>query len=156
MAQSTNRLRPHRCRLARFSTLVLLPLTWPATAAAKSAPKASLQVPERWHREVLPTATADAWTRLAPLVREVAYLAGGTALALRLGHRLSRDLDFMLSEPIDLDELERSLDRAGPLAVSYRDEGTLNATFESTKVQFLDASGETEVRPGDRLPGTGR
>ena len=30
-----------------------------------------------------------------------AYLAGGTALALQLGHRISVDLDFFTQEPID-------------------------------------------------------
>lgn len=35
-----------------------------------------------------------------------AYLAGGTALALQVGHRISVDLDFF-TQSIDLDPLNR-------------------------------------------------
>ena len=52
-----------------------------------------------WHREVIPAsteATLDA-LRDARLLDRF-YLAGGTGLALQLGHRLSLDLDFFAED----------------------------------------------------------
>ncbi len=36
-------------------------------------------------------------------------LAGGTALALQLGHRISVDLDFFTSDPFDSNEMFENL-----------------------------------------------
>ena len=50
-----------------------------------------------WHPEILPRATRRALDTLSQqpwLRRSPWYLAGGTALALRAGHRSSLDLDF--------------------------------------------------------------
>jgi hypothetical protein len=45
-------------------------------------------------RKILPPDTAATWDAIAPLVPPGAYLGGGTAIAVHLGHRVSRDLDF--------------------------------------------------------------
>lgn len=42
------------------------------------------------------------------------YLAGGTALALRLGHRTSRDLDWFTHGDVDSTQLQKSLNSAIP------------------------------------------
>lgn len=42
------------------------------------------------------------------------YLAGGTALALRLGHRTSRDLDWFTQGDVDSAHLQKSLNAAIP------------------------------------------
>lgn len=42
------------------------------------------------------------------------YLAGGTALALRLGHRTSRDLDWFTQDDVNVASLQRSLTSAVP------------------------------------------
>ena len=47
--------------------------------------------------------------KLMPLLRERFYLAGGTAVALFLGHRRSVDFDFGSSFPIDPFQIERKL-----------------------------------------------
>lgn len=47
-----------------------------------------------------------------PAVRQ-AYLAGGTALALHIGHRISVDLDFFTDKDFLEDELERELTLLG-------------------------------------------
>jgi Nucleotidyl transferase AbiEii toxin, Type IV TA system len=68
-----------------------------------------------------------------------------TAIAVHLGHRVSRDLDFFFhQESIDLDKLARRLNAVGPFAVTERSAGTLNGIFSATKVQFLHAD---EARP---------
>lgn len=58
--------------------------------------------------DILPEPQRALWPRL----REVPgnfVLYGGTALALRLGHRTSIDFDFFSTEPFDPAELRRSL-----------------------------------------------
>lgn len=91
-------------------------------------------------RRILPADTARSWEVLAPLVPEPAYLGGGTAIAVHLGHRVSRDLDFFYHHgSVDLEETEKSLSEAGAFAVTMRAPGTLNGVFSRTKVQFLHA-----------------
>lgn len=91
-------------------------------------------------RRILLADTARGWEILAPLIPEQAYLGGGTAIAVHLGHRVSRDLDFFYHHnAVDLDRLESELSAAGPLAVTLRAPGTLNAVFARTKIQFLHA-----------------
>lgn len=59
--------------------------------------------------EILPSVQRDLWKQLAP-IREMGYiLYGGTAIALRLGHRYSVDFDFFTSRPVDPDELQSRL-----------------------------------------------
>ena len=60
---------------------------------------------------VLPQAQADLWPRLGDIPEEF-VLYGGTALALRLGHRTSVDFDFFADDPFVPGDL---LDRIGPL-----------------------------------------
>jgi Nucleotidyl transferase AbiEii toxin, Type IV TA system len=91
-------------------------------------------------RNFLPADTAMAWVLLAPVIPPPAYLVGGTAIAVHLGHRVSHDLDFFYHRnAIDLDQLARAIDTVGPFAVSLRAPGTLNALFSRTKIQFLHA-----------------
>jgi hypothetical protein len=49
-----------------------------------------------WLRAVLPGDTAEAWEKVCSIVPFSAYLVGGTAIAIHLQHRVSRDLDFFL------------------------------------------------------------
>lgn len=102
-------------------------------------------IPSERVRRILPQDTASAWEVLAPIIPSVAYLGGGTAIAVHLGHRISRDLDFFFHEDsIDLDNLASILSTAGRFAVTERAPGTLNGIFSATKVQFLHAD---EARP---------
>jgi hypothetical protein len=63
-----------------------------------------------WHPEVLPAAWASVAVELDELgLAAEGYLAGGTALALRLGHRLSGDLDLMVPVPFSSEEIRARL-----------------------------------------------
>ena len=51
---------------------------------------------------------------LLPLLKEFKnefYLAGGTALALQLGHRISIDFDFFALDDFNLNSLQKKLKR---------------------------------------------
>jgi hypothetical protein len=59
-----------------------------------------------WHAETISAEMLEVLRTLQKgMVLEGAYLAGGTGLALRLGHRLSVDLDFFLGDAFDEDML---------------------------------------------------
>jgi hypothetical protein len=111
-------------------------------------------------QEVLLGDTAQTWELIAPALPRELYLIGGTALAVHLHHRVSRDLDFFFHEDVDLDQLAATLQDLGPFAITLRSEGTLNGLFSETKVQFLSAASQklleqpTEVA-GLRVAGIG-
>jgi hypothetical protein len=87
--------------------------------------------------DVLDPSTAAAWPIVAEVSPPDGMLMGGTALAVHLRHRQSRDLDVFTASAFDPDALEQRLRRHGPLATILKSEGTLNAMLGSTKVQFL-------------------
>lgn len=102
---------------------------------------------------VLPEDTAHAWVTLAPLIPPSAYLAGGTAIAAHLHHRTSRDLDFFLAQPEDLEALHRTLAAAGPWDASTVRSDTVNGVFGATKVQFLEAADQVNVEAPTTIGG---
>jgi len=55
--------------------------------------------------DILPPAQQQLWPLLKATVELGFVLYGGTAIALRLGHRPSIDFDFFTEEPLDLDAL---------------------------------------------------
>jgi hypothetical protein len=79
-------------------------------------------------------------TKLKSLLPASYYLAGGTALALQIGHRESVDLDYFTSEEIDTQHLfERiQLDFPGSnCQISYQEKNTLWITINTIKVSFI-------------------
>ncbi len=65
------------------------------------------------------------------------YLAGGTALALQLGHRKSIDLDLFSAEFPKRDILLQNLRSLNP-TISAEAEGTLDTLIDEVKVSFLE------------------
>lgn len=65
------------------------------------------------------------------------YLAGGTTLSLRLGHRESEDLDFFNPEKFDPIKLQPELEIFGNLSSIEVAENTLNIYLKRVKLQFL-------------------
>jgi hypothetical protein len=90
--------------------------------------------------KVLPPATERAWLALATTLPQELYLGGGTAVAVHLRHRESRDLDFFYHRAtIDLKALAQTLSATHTFAVTYESAGTLRGLFGETKVEFLHA-----------------
>ncbi len=85
-----------------------------------------------------------------------AYLAGGTALTVRLLHRVSHDLDIFLERTEDLSSLWEAIATTGTALATQRDDHTINCMFNGTRLQVLDASsqkmvGRTSVVAGLRI-----
>lgn len=74
--------------------------------------------------DILPPGQRKLWPFLSPL-KEMGYcLYGGTALALRYGHRPSVDFDFFSDRPLDKGRLEISLPWLTAATVLRNDPGT--------------------------------
>lgn len=66
------------------------------------------------------------------------YLAGGTALALQLGHRISNDLDFFSQNGFDENFTIQRLAEMGNFQLEKRAEQTIIGILNDTKVSFFD------------------
>lgn len=66
------------------------------------------------------------------------YLAGGTGLALQVGHRASVDLDFFIPHgSFDETGMERNLFNTGKWKTSSREKGTLYGEFMGAKMSYI-------------------
>ena len=64
-------------------------------------------------------------------------LAGGTGLALWLGHRISKDFDFFCTEGMDLNLLHGLFGRYGPYETLQEAKNTLTVLASGTKISFF-------------------
>jgi len=66
-----------------------------------------------------------------------AYLGGGSACALQLGHRISVDFDFFTPEEFDTKELIKSLQKIGRFEVERKSWGTVSGLMEGTRFSIF-------------------
>lgn len=59
--------------------------------------------------EILPLSQQRVWSSLTPVCKARFVLYGGTAVALRLGHRQSIDFDFFSDQPLDKSRIYKML-----------------------------------------------
>lgn len=91
-----------------------------------------------WHQEVLTEAVQRTLQDLQRIsVLTDFYLAGGTGLALQVGHRRSIDLDFFTHEPFNPERILGKVEKLGGLQVLAKDPETLHVNIRETKVSFL-------------------
>ena len=90
------------------------------------------------HPEILegPQKSALAQLDRAPLPTDF-YLAGGTALALHLGHRRSVDLDFFTQGPFENETLLARLRRIGEIRVERNEPGTFRGQLGGVQIGFI-------------------
>lgn len=90
--------------------------------------------------DILPTAQYRLWQELGETPKNF-VLYGGTALALRLGHRQSVDFDFFSSEPFEPNELYKNIDYLQASEKSQISKNTLTCLIirqnEVAKVSFF-------------------
>lgn len=107
----------------------------------------------RW--KALPPAVAEAFRRVSTTLSGTDfYLAGGTALALRLGHRESDDRAFFSAQLEDVSGLQARLLGALPgLAVTSAAPRTLYSLVGGVQVSFFGYRYPALARPDEPAPG---
>lgn len=95
-----------------------------------------------WHTDILPRTTKRALDFLSSqdwLKRSRWYLAGGTALALCVGHRTSVDLDFFNPQKkFNLETLLIHLSRNPDIwTADVTEEGTIYGRLLGAKISFI-------------------
>ncbi len=65
------------------------------------------------------------------------YLAGGTSLALQIGHRKSIDLDLFTQSDFNLDQLLEFLEQKYDLLTDYTSKNTIRGSINNIKVDFI-------------------
>jgi len=90
------------------------------------------------HREVLTKTASELFGALSRFCGF--YLAGGTALALQIGHRVSVDFDLFSDSDIDrslLSRAHRVFSAAASIAPLVNNSGELTVLVNDVKVTFL-------------------
>jgi Nucleotidyl transferase AbiEii toxin, Type IV TA system len=91
-----------------------------------------------WHKEVISEQVARALGELQTIpIAARFYLAGGTGLALHLGHRRSVDLDFFLGDDFDVEFLLQKFQILEGFSLVSKSPGTVYANIRETKVSFI-------------------
>jgi hypothetical protein len=101
----------------------------------------------KWHFEVLPPVQRTLWDSRIQRGFPGWVLYGGTALALRLGHRVSIDFDFFSSQPIE--PLVFKEDTALHGEVLQVGLNTLTLLHEGVKLSFFGGLTLNVVSPPD-------
>ena len=65
------------------------------------------------------------------------YLAGGTGLALQIGHRTSIDFDFFSDKTFNTRHYLTRLKNTGNFTLINEDKGTVNGILNDTKISFF-------------------
>jgi len=87
------------------------------------------------HPKALNEKTRTVWGKCNFL--EGFYLAGGTALAMQLGHRISVDLDFFSEEPIKKTLLDKIENVFGTVSVLVNSKNELTVRADEVKITCI-------------------
>lgn len=107
--------------------------------------------------EILPQAQRRLWNELKNTPQEF-VLYGGTALALRLGHRTSEDFDFFSNRPFVPDVLRKTIGYLQGAEMRQFEENTLTAVVYRdgpVKVSFFGGLMLNRVQDPDVIPDNG-
>lgn len=90
------------------------------------------------HPETLPKETEETFylMRSVPEIGQF-YLAGGTALSLQIGHRISQDLDFFSAQEFNESMLMQKLSAIGEFQLEKNERQTIIGILNGTKISFL-------------------
>lgn len=106
---------------------------------------------------MLPAAQRRLWDELSGVPREF-VLYGGTALALRLGHRTSVDFDFFAEHTFEPARLALSMPFLSGATITHQEPNTLSAVVERgdpVTVSFFGVPGIRRIRSPQVAPGNG-
>lgn len=104
------------------------------------------------HESAVSPALLKLLRRFQPFVEDHGFaLAGGTSLALRLGHRISTDLDWFTVQAFEPEALATDLG-IGPDSIIGVAAGTLRLRADDIKVEFLRHA-YPRLKEDDRMEG---
>jgi len=91
-----------------------------------------------WHEEAIDSGAKRALEDLRA-VPDLAtfYLAGGTGLALKFGHRISVDLDFFRGAVFSEDAFIQRLQHLAEFALVSKSPATIHAVVRTVKISFM-------------------
>ena len=107
--------------------------------------------------DILPSAQRRLWPELSA-TPEGFTLYGGTAIALRLGHRPSVDFDFFALEPIQPNDLLQKISYLSGATVRQSAPDTLTVTVERegpVQISFFGGINHGQVELAERAKGPG-
>ncbi len=88
--------------------------------------------------DILPQATADLFSKLGPEnLPDQAYLGGGTACALWLGHRQSVDLDFFSPSEFEVEQWRQKWEKEFDFKMFNQDWQTLEGEAHGVKLAIF-------------------
>lgn len=106
--------------------------------------------------EILPPAQRRLWRELGPSLEMGFVLYGGTAIALRLGHRASVDFDFFCETPLDREAIQSAFAFMAQATILQEERNTLSVLVpygdeehSHVKVSFFGALGFGRVGTPD-------
>jgi len=85
--------------------------------------------------EILPAAQRRLWSQLQPSLNLGLVLYGGTAIALRLGHRASVDYDFFIDRPLDKEALKAAFPFISGASVLQDQPDTFTVSISQAELQ---------------------
>ena len=93
---------------------------------------------EELHIEILPAEQLRLFKLLAgePFIKDF-YLAGGTGLALYIGHRQSFDFDFFIPADFDTSQIINILTRIGRYERGNEEKNTINGILNGIRISFF-------------------
>lgn len=89
------------------------------------------------HKQAVSEQTQRVLAKIGKPFSQNFYLAGGTALAIQLGHRLSIDLDWFSGEGFLNSSLKTDLSQFGQFELTGEDEDTIHGILDNVRVSFL-------------------
>lgn len=90
------------------------------------------------HKEAISEKTKRVLEKIAGSgIGDKFYLAGGTTLALQLGHRESIDLDWFSAADFSASDLKKELSILGDFVLASEDAGTINGVLDEVKTSFF-------------------
>jgi Nucleotidyl transferase AbiEii toxin, Type IV TA system len=107
--------------------------------------------------DILPAAQRVLWPELASTPAEFT-LYGGTAIALRLGHRQSADFDFFSPEPFEPGALLNRIPYLSGAALRQSSPNTLSVNVDrggTVQLSYFGGLGLGQVAPAENVEGPG-
>ncbi|MBN2761699.1 MAG: nucleotidyl transferase AbiEii/AbiGii toxin family protein [Bacteroidales bacterium] len=93
---------------------------------------------DKLHLEVLPDDQLQLFEKLSSttLISDF-YLAGGTCLALQIGHRRSIDFDFFIPDDFDTSTIIGKLTQIGKYQRDNEEKNTINGSLNDVRISFF-------------------